>query len=1256
MREMKWTNEQRKAIETKDCNLLVAAAAGSGKTAVLVQRIIEKIMDKENPVDIDRLLIVTFTKAAASEMKERIGAAISEELDKNPDSKILQRQLTLLNRANITTIHSFCLKVIKNNFHLIDIDPTFRVADETESILLKQEALEEVFENIYYEENCTKEFKELLDSFGGKSDRKLLEVVESLYNFSQSLSWPFKWLNEKIESFNIGKNYDFSKSIWATTLKENIKIELNGVKNQLKSSLNILGEYNEELIDYIEVVENELKYVKELLGGEETDIIKGLLYFDLGRLPGKRLKGEVKDTKDRAIKLRDKAKESINKLKEDINLGYENVEKNMKELYPRMKCLIDLVMKFTMEYDKRKREKNIIDFNDIEHFALGILTDFDEEEKVMPSSVALEYRNKFEEVLVDEYQDSNFVQEAILNSISRQDNLQKTIEDEKLIIPNLFMVGDIKQSIYRFRQAKPELFLEKYDNYSEEEGNKYRKIKLFKNFRSRKNIIEGVNFIFKQIMSKNVGELEYGEGEKLNYGADFKEVEEDKEVERSIEIHLMDKEENIEVYSEELGLDEEENIDNIQLEARMVGKIINNLIKDENDNSFMVQDKATKEYRKVQYRDIVILMRATSAMANIFTEELNNVGIPVFADTSSGYFETIEIKTIMSLLQIVDNPRQDIPMLSVLRCPIFSFSPEDIIDIRLINRDISIYECLEKIANTELCLEEEKLYIDEINNDLKERIISFLQKLNLWRDNSIHMSIDQFIWYLYTETGYYGYVGAMPGGIQRQANLRLLFERAKQYENTSYKGFFNFISFINKLKNTSGDMGSAKILGENENVVRIMSIHKSKGLEFPVVIMAGAGRGFNFQDIRKDILFHHELGFGPEYVDLNKKIKYPTIMKKIISQKIKLETLSEEMRILYVAFTRAKEKLIISGAVKDIEKSMREWCSIGQQSEQRIPEYEIIKSKNYLDWIMPALARHKDFQKYIEKELPEIEMENGIEDDSSWSLRFWNKKQLLENKLEDPKERDIIKEIELNKEKNYDDLYKDEVNRRLNWKYKYIKASEIPAKLSVSEIKSRFEILDTENSEALIEENIFLRKPQFLEKFKKFSSAEIGTFTHLVMQHIDFQRTNSIKDIEDQIKELIKKEFLTKEQAKVINIKKIFKFIQNPIVDRIKKSHNVKREQPFYIEMSSKELMPNISDVYKDEKILIQGVIDLYFQDGEDLIILDYKTDYIEDIEKTKDKYYLQIEYYKKALEKITGKKVKEKYLYLFNIDRLEII
>ena len=1252
---MKWTNEQRKAIITRDCNLLVAAAAGSGKTAVLVQRIIEKIMNEENPVDIDRLLIVTFTKAAASEMKERIGDAISEELDKNPNSKILQRQLTLLNRANITTIHSFCLKVIRSNFHLIDIDPSFRVADQTETILLKQEALEEVFENIYYEENCTDEFKELFNSFGGKDDRKLSELVLNLYNFSQSLSWPFKWLNEKAESFNIDENYDFEKSIWGVTLKQNIKIELEGMKNQFERSLNILIEYKEELIDYIKVIEEELNYTKKLLEEcKENNIIDGLIYFDLVRLPGKRLKGEVKEAKDRAVKVRDKAKESINKLKEDIKLGYENVEKNMKELYPRMKCLIKLVMKFTIEYDKRKKEKNIIDFNDIEHFALEILTDFDKEEKVSPSYVALEYRNKFEEVLVDEYQDSNFVQEAILNSISRQNNLNLKIEDEKLIIPNLFMVGDIKQSIYRFRQAKPELFLKKYDNYSEEEDSKYKKIKLFKNFRSRKNIIEGVNFIFKQIMSKNIGELEYNDEEKLNYGADFKELEDDK----NIEIHLMDKEENINGNSntEELGLDDEENVDNIQLEARMVGKIINDLVKDGEDNSFMVQDKSTKEYRKVQYRDIVILMRATSTMANVFTEELNNLGIPVFADTSSGYFETIEIKTIMSILQIVDNPRQDISMLSILRCPIFSFSAEDIIDIRLINREISIYECLEKISNSELCQDQEKAYLDGINEELKEQVKSFLEKLNLWRDNSIHMSIDQFIWYLYTETGYYGYVGAMPGGIQRQANLRLLFERAKQYENTSYSGFFNFVNFINKLKNTSGDMGSAKILGENENVVRIMSIHKSKGLEFPVVIMAGTGRGFNLQDIRKDILFHHQLGFGPEYVDLDKKVKYPTIMKKIIAQKIKLETLSEEMRILYVAFTRAKEKLIITGSVKNIEKSMEEWCFIGGEGKLSLPEYEIIRSKNYLDWIMPTLTKHIYFQEYIRKEFTEIQMENGIEDSSRWSLKLWHKNDLLEDKIEERKERDIIKEIELKNEKNIESICKEEVEKRLNWKYKYIKASEIPAKLSVSEIKSKFELLDKENADDLIEENIFLRKPQFLEEFKKFSSAEVGTFTHLVMQHIDFQNTKSINDIENQIEELVKNEFLTNEQARVINTKKIYNFIKNPIVERIRKSNNVRREKPFYIEMSSKDLIPNIADVYKNEKILIQGVIDLYFQEGEELIILDYKTDYIEDVEKTKEKYYLQLDYYRKALERITGKTVKEKYLYLFNIEKLEKI
>lgn len=1256
MADMKWTKEQKSAIYTKDCNLLVAAAAGAGKTAVLVQRIIERIMDKENLTDIDRLLVVTFTNAAASEMKERIGEAISKELDKNPDSKILQRQLTLLNKANITTIHSFCLSVMRNNFHLIDIDPNFRVGDETETLLLKGEILEELFDYMYEIEDEDKKaiFLELIQSYGGKDDRRVLNMVEELYNFSQSLPWPENWLLENAEIFNVDDNFDFNDTLWASELINDIKVELKGLKIKMEKSIDIANS-NEGLEHYLPILKEDIVMLDDILNSDNWNEIRDIiLNVKFSALPRKKIPEDLVEIKESILDVRTNVKEKISKIKEDIFLGSENIGQNFKKLYPRIKCLTELVIEFTKRYREKKREKNIVDFNDIEHYTLEILTDYDEKGNSMPSSVAIEYRKKFAEILVDEYQDSNLVQEVILSSVSRQQNIK--LEEEKLTTPNMFMVGDVKQSIYRFRQAKPELFLHKYNTYLLEEGSLNRKIKLFKNFRSREGIIDGVNYIFTQIMSKTIGELEYDDGEKLNLGADYKAPEEDINYAGPIEIHIMEKlnKDNEDILFEEdnngVLYDSEERPDNIQLEANMVGKVIKKLMDDE--NPYMVLDKRTNEYRKLQFRDIVILMRATSQMAPIFMEELNNKGIPVFADTSSGYFETTEIRTILSLLQIIDNPRQDISLLAVLRSPIFSFTPEDIIDIRLVNRETSIYEALKKINDDDLCTEDEKKYVKSLNQDLKNRIENFLTRLLDWRERSLHMSIDQFIWRLYTDTGYYGYVGAMPGGIQRQANLRVLFERAKQYEKTSYRGLFNFISFINKLRNSSGDMGSAKILGENEDVVRIMSIHKSKGLEFPVVILSGVGKNFNLQDMRKSMLFHHQLGLGPDYVDLEKRITYPTIIKEIIKRKIKLETLSEEMRILYVAFTRAKEKLIITGMTSKIEDRIKKWCNISMDDGIKIPKYAILEGKNYMDWIIPSVCRHEDGIFLREKADINNPYTNIIKDTSRWTVKIWDVNEAIESKIEEKEEVDILKELETLRLMKKDEEYKEEIERRLNWNYKYIHSCNIPAKFSVSELKKRFSETEDENSEKIVGE-LLQKKPIFLQEYKKFTSAEIGTLIHLVMEHIDINKTDNIENIREQIQAMVVDEFITEEEYKVINPHKILNFFKSPLGERIKKSTLVSKEAPFYIQIKSVDLYKDLpKDIYGEEKVIIQGVIDLYFEEEDGLIIVDYKTDYVEDEEEVKKKYALQLRYYTEALEKITGKKVKEKYLYLFYLDK----
>lgn len=1239
--DTKWTQEQREAIFTKNCNLLVAAGAGAGKTAVLVERIIQKIMDDEDDVDIDKLLVVTFTNAAASEMRERIGDAISKKLEIVPESKNLQKQLMLLNKANIMTIHSFCLQVIKNNFHVIDLDPNFRICDETESILLKQETIDEIFEDKY--EHDDKGFMQLVKCYGGKNDFKVENMILDLYEFAKSNPWPEKWVSTMVERFNVGESFNFEKSPWFPVILDYIMIELQGCKSKIEKAIEIVE--NAQGIDYyLEPMKKDLENINEIIKCSNLQELKGQfdnLQFE--KLPVKRNKDADKEAKEKSKKIRDDVKKKITEISEDIFLKINSMSKDLKDMYPKMKSLGNIVMEFNERYEAKKRERGLVDFNDIEHFCLNILIDTKENGDIVPSKIALDYRKKFEEILIDEYQDSNEVQEVIMNAISRKND-----------IPNMFMVGDVKQSIYRFRQAKPELFLDKYNRYSDNGCGNERKIKLFKNFRSRLEIISAVNYIFNQIMSVNVGELEYDEGEMLKSGADFPELEgNDMDTESKIELHLVDKKDN-NIHEENNQYLEgttteninEETPDNIQVEARLVGKRIIDLI---NNEKFKIYDKDEKKYRNVTYKDIVILLRTTSNWAPTFVEELKNFGIPVFADTNTGYFDNVEIRTIISLLQIIDNPIQDIPLLAILRSPIEGFSSEEIIDIRMVDKNIDIFNVLKIIVESD----DADGRIKHISKELKDKVSNFLNKLKKWRKKSLYIPIDEFIWYIYTDTGYYGFVGAMPGGKQRQANLRILFQRAKQYESTSYKGLFNFINFINKLRNSSGDMGSAKILGENEDVVRIMSVHKSKGLEFPVVILSGTGKNFNLMDMNRSVLFHSELGLGPEYVNIDRRISYPTIAKQVLKKKIKVETLSEEMRILYVALTRAKEKLIITGTAKDLEKASEKWCEAIKYEEGKIPEYVVINAKNYLDWIMPAVAKHPS-GKLVRDIGGVYNFKYLVDDKSKWNVKFWRKEDFKNDLRHENEKEDIIKIIKNEALNGGNSTYYEEVNRRLNWQYKYKEACNIPSKFSVSEIKRRFDFLSTDEGSSFLVDSSKLNKPVFLQKTTKLSAAEKGTLIHTVMQHVDLKKVSSYEEISSQVNDLVNREFITREEANSIDANKILKFFNSSLGKRMTKSKKVLREIPFIISLDSTELYRDLpKDVYTDEKVLLQGIIDCYFEEDDGLVLLDYKTDYVDDFDKIKERYSIQIKYYKNALERLTGRNIKNKYLYLFFNDKI---
>ena len=1233
MGETKWTKEQLKAIDTRRCNLLVAAAAGSGKTAVLVERIIKIVTDEKNPVDIDKLLVVTFTSAAAAEMRERIAAAITKALERNPSSKSLQRQLTLLSRANITTMHSFCLDVIKNNFHTIDLDPAFRIGDETEGTLLKNEILDEMFEDYYEKDDM--EFFNLVEAYSGsKDDEKLKEMVLDLYRFSMSGPWPEKWLIEKAEEFNIFSLEELDKTVWVEVLKNDINMEVDSFINLYYKAIEMIND-TEGIEEYLDTFNDELSRIislKESLNLGLSEIYDKLFKISFGRLKSIR-KNKVSDVDAQNLvkSIRDEVKKKICKLQDDIfMLSPTEMLEGINLTYPFMKKLSEITLEFSKRFSERKKEKNMLDFNDLEHLCLRILIDKTEDGDTIPSKVSENFRELFDEVLVDEYQDSNNVQEAIINLVSRKNTDN----------PNVFMVGDVKQSIYRFRQAKPELFLEKYNTYSRNDEGKNKVIQLYKNFRSREEVINAVNYIFKEVMSLNVGELEYTEDEALNLGANFKELNEEGAYKGGeVELHILDK--NITSENED---EDEEDIDSINLEARVVARRINELMSQANEEKFRVLDKETGEYRPLKYKDIVILLRATKNWSEIFLDELGLSGIPVYADTGSGYFESIEIRTIMSLLKIIDNPLQDVPMIAVLKAPFARFNAEELADIRMIDKSKYFYENILEIVNEDI----------EVSEELKKKCSIFIENLNKWRNKSVYTPIDEFIWYLYMDTSYYGYVGAMPNGVLRQANLKILFQRAKQYEETSFKGLFNFINFINKLRKSSGDMGSATILGENEDVVRIMSIHKSKGLEFPVVFLAGAGKQFNLMDLNNRILHHDDLGFGPDYIDLEKRISYSTLPKEAIKKKIRLETLSEEMRILYVAFTRAKEKLIITGATRDIDKTVEKWVQAASVEKSKISPAEVLKGKSYLDWIGMALCQHKDGEPLRER----IGVSSGIAKDdlSTWKVNLWDSNNLfVEKNLEAVDEISIDEELFINSRAETVDK---EIARRLGYEYKYLDSTIIKSNISVSDLKKAgYEPSDEYRGESLFKEKPVL-KPRFLQEKKGLSAAERGTAMHFVMQKIDYDRVDSLENIKIQLEEMLQNELLTKDEFKAINPYKIYNFFKCDLGKNILKVYNeggiIHRELPFFTRISASKVKEDIFKESYSEEVRLQGVIDLFFELDGEIILVDYKTDYVEDnIEEEMNKRYkIQLDYYSDAIKKITGKVVNKRYLYLFYIDK----
>ena len=1113
---MNWTKEQQDAIYKKDSNILVAAAAGSGKTAVLVERIIQKILN--DGVDIDKLLVVTFTNAAASEMRERVLEAIYKKLDEEPENENLQRQVVLLGKSNICTIHSFCLDVIKNNFFEIDLSANFRIAQEEEIELLKQEVLENVFEKLYEEEN--KEFAKLVNTYTGyRGDEPLKEIVLNIYRFMQSSPFPKEWLLEKVRMFEEKLDSDFAKSAWGEILIKNLSEEIIDAVNSLKVIRNKLEKYY-ELEKYKLTIESDIEVFKALYDAMQKSWDDAYDFAKEMKLKSWPIdKKIVMDAKDEAKNARDTVKNKLMKIiKETLIYNSEAAYRDILEMHEILDILKDVIFDFDEEFMKKKRERNIIDFNDIEHYALKILVKKDENGNYSGTDVAKKYREKFEEIAIDEYQDSNQVQEYILKAVSRGNNL--------------FMVGDVKQSIYKFRQACPELFLEKYDRYDLNGNENGLKIQLFKNFRSRENVLEITNEVFKTIMSKALGDIDYTSEEYLNLGASFEENENSLDI---AELDIIDLKEDDSIMAWKDDEEEESNeeldsfvnqLEKEQIEAKFVVKRIKELI----NSKVQVKDKKLG-YRDITYKDIVILLRSTSKLAQVYEKELINADIPVFSDSSNEYLDTIEIQTIISLLKILDNPIDDISLVSVLRSEIGTFDDNEIVEIRLCKKDCSFYDSL-LIAK------------ESLSGELKEKVNKFLDNLNLWRKESEYLSLAELIWKIYTDTGFYNYVGLMPNGLLRQANLKMLFERAKEYEKTSFKGLFNFIMFVERLKTGNSDMSSAKIIGENENVVRIMSIHKSKGLEFPIVFLCSTSKKINMQDLNSNLLLHQKLGLGPQYINYEKMIEYSTSAKDAIKIITKEEAISEEMRILYVALTRAKEKLIITGTSKDhlkeIEKK-KEILKVYNSKNGKLNPIILKKYISYLDWIELVLLNSEEMKSLI-------------------NVNEYSKKDIFTN--EEEKEVLIKEEFDFDKEIDFE-KYQNE----FLWDYKHKIASKLPIKSTVSKIKEMqndgIDFLELTGKDIGIAEIV----PNFMESEEKISASRKGTLMHLFLQKLDLKRSYSSEELENLKQELIAKNIILKEEADSINLTKIKNFLNSSLAQMLSRASIIEKEKAFCIKI-----------------------------------------------------------------------------------------
>ena len=1243
--ERKWTPAQKSAIDTRDCNVLVSAAAGSGKTAVLVERIISMITDPDKNIDIDRLVVVTFTKAAAAQMKDKIRKALDSMLDENPGDVNLLRQITLLNNAQITTIDSFCLWIIRNHFPEVNLDPGFRIMDEGEKKLIENDVLEDVLEEFYAE--ADEEFFNLVDAFGmGRDDSGLVSIIDKIYRFSRSNPWIDEWFDECMLVYD-DETYD-NPAI--KELHDSIINALHDYRDKYNRLVAICSEPAGPAA-YTSALQSDLLGINEMINSQDFgELGRKVRTFSFEALSRKKDAGADPDIKEYIKGQRKLFKDYIGRLNDKIFLkDDEGIFADMQGAGIQIRTLLKVAKVYAKRVSEVKREKGIIDFNDMEHLALSILVK-KEDGKLVYTETADKLANRFEEILIDEYQDSNQLQEVILNAVSKT-----RLSGEN---NNIYMVGDVKQSIYKFRLACPELFIEKYDTYGETGDNV--RIELQKNFRSRENVLECANDVFSHIMNKNFSGIGYDESVRLNAGFPYPECDNSNygdDANKSTDVILISSE-------------NEEEATTRELEADRLAKLIEGIV----SSGVNVYDADENIYRPAEYRDIVILTRSVTGWADTFADALMDRGIPAYTDSSTGYFSVREIQVILSMLTIVDNPVQEISLAAAMMSYFGGFTAAELGMVRKLGREHAdknthnnLYEHLKVTAGLGevVAAHGEAIAADDLNiKRMSGKCALFLAKLTEYRDKSSVEPLYDLCWEMIYDSGYYDYVGTMPAGAQRQANLNVLLERAAGYGKSSYSGLFNFLRYIERLKKFDEDFAEGAASLDNENLVRIMSIHKSKGLEFPIVILAGAHKNINFMDATAPVLVDQNLGIAVDYVDLERRTKTPTIIKGAMARRIVRESIAEEERLLYVAMTRAREKLIITGVVKDADKTLDKYRGSAKQlaADGMLSFADSENIKNYLDMIMPVCLMDSDKLKGSFKV-----MVDAVEDSEADAAETGNSFE-----TGNVTDTDAVKAGEApdgNNEAGYPSLDElpeyvpaDNASSRMKLTVSQLKAmqaeddSEENAYMddSVKEAfeKEAYDEQATDNgnrdgqtdSETIAELSNFII-PKFISGEEvKLAANERGSAYHRVMECLDYSVSVNIDGVKADINRMLETGKMNELQVKSVNPWDINTFVQSDTGRRVANAMNcgsVRREQPF---------------VFEYEGQLIQGIIDLYFEEDGELVLVDYKTDRVmkgEAGEKELVKRYaIQLDYYEKALTQLTRKNVKEKIIYSFALGK----